>query len=455
MLKGILNYYREIFKSRLPQEHLKSLVSIDEKAKEAIADIPLYHQIERLGRMRSQDWHPFGENPNLLTDDSLDIVSNVSRKTRLYDISVKLDVLGMKGTRTIMELFLRKGVDPSVLDYECWEALLNHVSKGHRAVGEFLLVKGVDITADLDGCCPLNLAAEEGNTDAVELLLDNGTTVSGQDVRGYMALHHAVVGGHADVVQLLLKRGANSSTSSNGRTPLLFAVQKGHSRIVDLLLKNGADLDATGEHDRTALHLACILHLPIICRLLIARGANPRSIDGYGHTCIDWAMTDSLTLSSLEVNTDFTLEDIPRKKNAALSASIRKHLSLGDGRSNFHLAKKLLFFGEEESACILLEQGIKTLPNGSISCGAVCDSCNSQNDIMGHKFTCKTCADVDLCQDCMEAYYVEGSNVIGCTGHEFLTVPRPIWYDLEAPAVNTVGESLTQFIDRLRGEFGE
>jgi hypothetical protein len=84
--------------------------------------------------------------------------------------------------------------------------------------------------------------------------------------------------------------------------------------MVELLLRNDAEITATTEHGRTALHLACIRHFPIICCLLMARGADPRLINGFGHTSIDWAIADPLTLSSLEIASELAPEDIFRRK---------------------------------------------------------------------------------------------------------------------------------------------
>jgi hypothetical protein len=46
----------------------------------------------------------------------------------------------------------------------------------------------------------------------------------------------------------------------------------------------------------------------------MARGADPRLINGFGHTSIDWAIADPLTLSSLEIASELAPEDIFRRK---------------------------------------------------------------------------------------------------------------------------------------------
>jgi hypothetical protein len=452
MLKRLLIFYEKILRSRLPNEDLVSLSSIHVNFSKAKAAPPMSQERRRLDPIRPRNRVLLDNEADLLAD--LDFLSASIRKLRLYQMVEKLNFPAVKGMESVMELLIRKGVDRLAPDDACWELLLQEVPNGLRRVAEVLVSKGVDISApDANGSHPLICAAYEGDIGVVELLLDNRADISAPNARGCTPLHTAVVQGHVDVVQLLLSRGADPLTYWNGWTPLLLAVHSGHTEIVELLLRNGADINATTKHDGTALHLACVHHFPIICRLLMARGADPRLIDGYGHTSIDWAMADPLTFSSLEVTTEITPNDILWKRTSLL-ASIRKDLSLGHEGSSYHLAKKLIFYGDEESAYIFLEQTIKKLRNGSIRQGAICSSCGSRNLIIGPRFVCKTCAEVDLCKSCMDAY-VEGSNVIGCVGHEFLTVPRLIWYSLEPPAVNAAGESISQFIQRLRLRFGD
>lgn len=61
------------------------------------------------------------------------------------------------------------------------------------------------------GELPLVLAAFGNHLGAVELLLEAGAPIDGQDHCSYSALHAAAEHGHGDMVRLLLARGADVS----------------------------------------------------------------------------------------------------------------------------------------------------------------------------------------------------------------------------------------------------
>jgi hypothetical protein len=66
----------------------------------------------------------------------------------------------------------------------------------------------------------------------------------------------------------------------------------------------------------------------------------------------------------------------------------------------------------------------------------------------GKRFVCKSCAAMDLCNNCM-AKYKQGASVRGCVGHEFLEIPRPEWKNFAPEAVNKDGETAQNWIERL------
>ncbi|OBT79993.1 hypothetical protein VF21_01161 [Pseudogymnoascus sp. 05NY08] len=82
----------------------------------------------------------------------------------------------------------------------------------------------------------LGVAAEKGFQTLVQLLLDNGADIKGQDSRGRTALHLAAMNGHYEIVKLLLERGANPKVVNKfGRTAEYWAVTNGHTRVAQLL----------------------------------------------------------------------------------------------------------------------------------------------------------------------------------------------------------------------------
>ncbi|CAM9339138.1 unnamed protein product, partial [Hapterophycus canaliculatus] len=104
--------------------------------------------------------------------------------------------------------------------------------------------------------------------------------------------------GHTRIVQVLLERGANPSVADdNGLTPLLIAAQQGHLPVTKMLVKAGENLEQLDPSDRTPLHIASITGKWEVVRELLEAGADPntRVPDGRtplysaaeeGHVCV-------------------------------------------------------------------------------------------------------------------------------------------------------------------------
>ena len=117
---------------------------------------------------------------------------------------------------------------------------------GRESVVQLLLEEGASLSAeDTAGATPLHYAALQRHEVVAHLLLDNGAAVSAVDKGGGTALHCAAYHGFEDVALLLLKHGADvSGKDIDGRTPLHATADYGHEAVARLLLEHGADLSA-------------------------------------------------------------------------------------------------------------------------------------------------------------------------------------------------------------------
>ena len=179
----------------------------------------------------------------------------------------------------------------------------------------------VDSGADLDvtdqrGCCALYYCAEQGNRDALTLLIECGAKVRGwrsykndplcraasgghiacvrvllaahcpiiTDSRyGYSALGEAAKGGHVNILQDLLQQGvsANCESSPSGGSPLLIASLEGQLPCVQALLDAGAGINRPNCEGDTALFCAAYGgHLKVV-ELLLACGASVQGWRSY------------------------------------------------------------------------------------------------------------------------------------------------------------------------------
>jgi ankyrin repeat protein len=75
-----------------------------------------------------------------------------------------------------------------------------------------------------DGRTPLHAAADTGNVEIAQLLLEAGDDPNTMASDGFAPLHRACRGeglGHTEVVELLLKHGVSvSAAAANGKTPI-------------------------------------------------------------------------------------------------------------------------------------------------------------------------------------------------------------------------------------------
>jgi hypothetical protein len=120
--------------------------------------------------------------------------------------------------------------------------LLYACRHGTVEVVHYFLKHRVSPTTRIGGQTPLSCAAEEGNYEIVEYLLNRGvsSTGSGEDIPGeFQPLMLAAKCGQTNCVIFLLRKGANSLVQSNRRyNCLMEAISAGHRETAVALLKH-------------------------------------------------------------------------------------------------------------------------------------------------------------------------------------------------------------------------
>jgi ankyrin repeat protein len=100
----------------------------------------------------------------------------------------------------------------------------------------------------------LVLAAMNGHSQVVDLLLQNNAQINITDPARNTALNLAAARGAADIVDALLRAHANVNLANGvGETPLFSAARNGQVRVVEALIRAGADVNQADFTGRTPL----------------------------------------------------------------------------------------------------------------------------------------------------------------------------------------------------------
>jgi ankyrin repeat protein len=239
------------------------------------------------------------------------------------------------GNPAAVKVLLAHGA--SVDPVEAWRGqtpLMWAAAEGHTEVMKLLIEAGADVNARSriikwerqrtdeprdkwlppGGLTPLLLAAREGRTESVRVLLDAGADINIADPDRHTALTLALINGHLDVAALLIERGIDVNLADKvGRTALWAAVDF-HTvpssnrpapretddnissfEIVRMLIERGAHVDAAirqqipyrtkldrggdtvlGAGTTPLLRAAKAADVPVI-RLLLEKGASAKA----------------------------------------------------------------------------------------------------------------------------------------------------------------------------------
>ena len=163
----------------------------------------------------------------------------------------------------------------------------------------------------------LHTAAENGNLEEVQRLVEDGIALDYGDSFGRTALWGAAKSGHSSIIQFLLQNGSCTNIPDcEGMTPIEIAARKGHWDVVDeflehdptigpegteylmsqlyeasesgdlevvrIILKCGISVNTTNNYGKTPLHVAAKYGQKEVTRLLLQCGADVNRVDNDG-----------------------------------------------------------------------------------------------------------------------------------------------------------------------------
>ena len=169
---------------------------------------------------------------------------------------------------------------------------------------------GIDARGGADRAA-LILAAKNGKTDTLKILIEKKADLEAADNSGRTALWWACYKGRTEAAKLLIAAGASANTHDNDYYYALhLAATNGDLDVVKALASGGADLNVINKsYLETPLHLATENRRNPTVDFLLTQGARTDLKNNYGNTSYDKAKsTGSKPLKEL-------FEEADRKKS--------------------------------------------------------------------------------------------------------------------------------------------
>lgn len=157
------------------------------------------------------------------------------------------------------------GADVNLTTESGFTPLMASAGRNNIAIAELLIEKGADIEArDDDDINALVYASTYNNEEMVKFLLEKGADantvckIENEHIDiSPTPLMNAAYRGNTNIINMLLENGADINyTTDYGMTALMMAASFNQFEAAKVLLENNADTSITDEYGRTALDLA-------------------------------------------------------------------------------------------------------------------------------------------------------------------------------------------------------
>jgi uncharacterized protein len=233
-------------------------------------------------------------------------------------------------------------------DWEAFERVWSRRAEATGGTARSKRVEGID-QAQADGMTSLHWAAQHGNAEVVNQLLDAGAMVDPPTCFGVTPLVIACTTGDERIVSRLLEAGADpNQASTSGETPLMIASRTGLTGPVASLLKHGAEVTAKQINGQTAIMWgAAAGNVDVVDRLIDA-GADPRHRLASGFNAFFFAIREGETRvveRLIEAGCSVNDRLVPETPSDRRADAPTNGLLLAIENGHFELAGRLLALG--------------------------------------------------------------------------------------------------------------
>ena len=196
---------------------------------------------------------------------------------------MSLDTVIRHGDVASVQRLLDAGADMEQVDELDYRPLLSASKYGHIRIVRMLLDRKACPYTTANGATCLMIAALNGHTDIVQLLVNDVDTLKNVTTRtGATAIMWAAINGHVDIIRLLLLDGCDANmTTETGMSALVFATQYGHTDVVKFLLDACCNAEAKTLDGSTALTIAYRYGRANILEALLLHGACAKILPCY------------------------------------------------------------------------------------------------------------------------------------------------------------------------------
>ncbi len=221
--------------------------------------------------------------------------------SRLIDVGANVNYVDEKGNTalhaaatvkivTCTRKLLAAGANPNIFNKEHKTPLMLATKYGLSSTVRALIKANADVNLIKGSDSAATEAINYEQTECLQILLDNGANVNGEDSLHRSLLYLAVIKNNPKIMQILLERGATPNVEYAG-TPLLFEVIKiNNPQALQLLLScSELNIHCRNQSGESPLHVATQYDNIAALGLLIRAGLHADTRNAKGQTIAHYA----------------------------------------------------------------------------------------------------------------------------------------------------------------------